>query len=141
MSGDSIVYFENLDRISSQDIEGFFVGWHNSPSASTLLSILRNSAHCVIAYDTNARKVVGFVNCISDGILSAYIPLLEVLPDYQHRGIGTKLIERMLELTSHYYMTDLSCDAAMAPFYEEFGMRVGTAMCRRNYHQQSGTQQ
>ncbi len=35
-------------------------------------------------------SVVGFVNALSDGRLSAYIPLLEVLPDYR----GTRHRER-----------------------------------------------
>ncbi len=108
------------------------------PHILNLRKILRNSAHCVVAYDTHARKVIGFINCISDGILTAYIPLLEVLPEYQHRGIATKLMERMLEITTRYYMTDLNCDAALVPFYEKLGMKKGTAMMRRNYSQQSG---
>ena len=34
----------------------------------------------------DAGRVVGFVTAISDGVLSAYIPLLEVLPEYQGAG-------------------------------------------------------
>src|SRR2546430_6536822 len=99
MESDSIIFFDSVSHISASELGVFFVGWENPPSPETLLRILQNSEHCVIAYDTNAKKVIGFINCISDGILSAYIPLLEVLPEYQHQGIGRKLMEQMLEKT------------------------------------------
>ena len=135
---DSIIFLESISEISSNQLEGFFVGWPNPPSSEILLKILRNSLHCVIAFDTRTKRVIGFVNCISDCILSAYIPLVEVLPEYQHQGIGTELIKRMLEITSKYYMTDLTCDESMSSFYEKMEMTAGTSMSRRNYNRQSG---
>ena len=42
----------------------------------------------IIAIDENTNQVVGFVTAISDGVLSAYIPFLEVLPEYKSIGIG-----------------------------------------------------
>ena len=135
---DAIVYFETAANLTTLELEGFFVGWPNPPSTSMLLKVLKNSEHCVIAFDKKEHRVVGFINCISDGLLSAYIPLLEVLPEYQHQGIATKLMEQMLEMASDYYMIDLSCDDSIVPFYEKLGMRKGIAMSRRNYDRQSG---
>lgn len=63
-------------------LSGFFVGWPDPPSPERHLQILKNSRFVVIAVDDQASRVVGFVNAVSDGILSAYIPLLEVLPDH-----------------------------------------------------------
>ena len=74
---------DNGKDITVEELQGFFVGWLNHPTEAVLLEILQNSRHCVVAYDEHEKKVVGFVNCISDGIFSAYIPLLEVLPSYQ----------------------------------------------------------
>ncbi|WP_338055248.1 GNAT family N-acetyltransferase [Shimazuella alba] len=34
---------------------------------------------------------------MSDGVLSAYIPLLGVLPAYQNQGIGKILVESLLK--------------------------------------------
>ncbi|MGH3427694.1 MAG: GNAT family N-acetyltransferase, partial [Terriglobales bacterium] len=39
-----------------------------------------------------ADRVVGFVNAISDGIATAFIPWLEVVPHRQGRGIGAALM-------------------------------------------------
>ena len=67
--------------------------------------------------------VVGFVTAISDGVMSAFIPLLEVMPEYQHRGIGTKLVRRLLGQLDDLYMIDLCCDADLEPFYVARGFQ------------------
>ena len=81
---------------------------------------------------------MGFITAISDSVLCAYIPLLEVLPDYQGRGIGQELTQRMLAKLDHLYMVDLLCDANLQPFYARLGMRAASGMLRRNYARQAG---
>ena len=117
---------------------GFFEGWPDSPTAETHLEILRNSWAVELACDESSGQVVGFVNAISDGILSAYIPLLEVLPSHRGQGIGSELVRRLLEQLADFYMVDLCCDLDVVPFYERFGMTQATAMSRRHFDRQSG---
>jgi hypothetical protein len=61
--------------------------------------------------------VVGFINAISDGLATAFLPWLEVLPDYQGRGIGRELTKRMLAELADLYSIDLTCDPELAPYY------------------------
>ncbi|WP_339217709.1 GNAT family N-acetyltransferase [Ornithinibacillus sp. FSL M8-0202] len=131
-------YTNSLEGITEEMLQGFFVDWPNPPSPKTHLSLLEKSSHVVIAIDEEQNQVVGFITAISDGILSAYIPLLEVLPAYKTKGIGTKLVEHMLSDLSHLYMIDLACDDDLVPYYERFGMQKSTAMMLRNYDRQSG---
>jgi GNAT superfamily N-acetyltransferase len=133
-----IEYMYNADRIEPHQLEGFFVGWPNPPSPETHLRLLQNSDRVVLAMDKTNDKVVGFITAVTDGVLSSYIPLLEVLPDYQKQGIGAALIARMLEQLKDFYMVDLLCDADLQPFYEKLGMRRATGMFIRNYDRQSG---
>ena len=134
-----IRYTDRLDSISADQLTGgFFVGWPNPPSAKAHLRALRGSAHVWLAVDDASGQVVGFVNAVSDGVLSAYIPLLEVLPAYQQRGVGTELMRRMLETLSDIYMVDLLCDVELQSYYERLGMRRATGMLVRNYAAQSG---
>ena len=79
-----------------------------------------------------------YVTAISDGVLSAYIPLLEVLPEYQGQGIGTELVKRMLEQCSELYMVDTTCDPALQAFYAHCGMQPSTGAMVRNYARQAG---
>ena len=131
-------YRTNLEGITTGMLEGFFVGWPDPPSEDAHLRLLRNSSHRVVAVDREAGRVVGFITAVSDGVLSAYIPLLEVLPGYQGAGIGQELVRRLTGELDHLYMIDVCCDDDVVPFYERFGMYRTNGMILRNYDRQSG---
>jgi len=128
-----IRFTDQITDLTPTNLQGFFVGWPNPLSPETHLEILKNSDAVVLAIAAETGAVVGFITAISDGVLSAYIPLLEVLPDYQHQGIGKTLMTMMLDKLQHLYMVDLLCDAELQPFYHQFGMLPAIAMMKRNY--------
>ena len=103
-----------------------------------MFRILKGSHAFEIAVDSEGDKVVGFINAILDGVLSAYIPLLEVLPGHQGRGIGKELTARMLGRLEGLYMVDVVCDRKLEAFYAQAGFAPLFAMVRRNYAAQSG---
>lgn len=133
-----IRYTDSVDNITADELEGFFVGWPNRPSTNTHLQLLRQSYKIVLAIDDESSAVVGFINAISDGVLSAYIPLLEVLPAWQGHGIGAELTRRLLAELDWLYMVDLICDTDLVGFYERFKMQKGTGMIIRNFDHQAG---
>ena len=135
-----IQYTESLDGIEPEHLTGFFDGWGDPPSAEVHLRLLKASDHVLLALDDEAGRVVGFVTAVSDGVLSAYIPLLEVLPTYRGRGIGHELIRRMLVALSHLYMVDLACDEEMCGFYKALGFARAGGTLLRNLDRQSGRQ-
>ncbi len=130
-------YTDDLSTITYEMLIGFFAGWPNPPSPKNHLRILHGSALVVLAIDDHADRVVGFINAISDGVMAAYIPLLEVLPEYRKQGIGGELVRRMMQRLGHLYMVDVICDSDVVPFYEKVGMKAGTGAMRRNYERQS----
>ncbi len=126
----------DCSSLRAEDLEGFFVGWPNPPSNTKLLKIL-NAAYAVsLAWSDD--RVVGFVYAISDGVLSAYIPLLEVLPEHQGHGLGSRLVEDILTQLDGLYMIDLVCDPELEKFYRPHGFTMLAGMARRNYANQSG---
>jgi len=127
-----ITYETPVDELQAGDLEGFFVGWPTRPSPELHVKLLRGSERVVLARNRETGRVVGFVTAVGDGVVSAYIPLLEVLPEYQGRGIGTELVRHVLELLEGRYMVDLSCDEELVEFYERFGMRRLVGMGLRN---------
>lgn len=128
-----IEYRTSAAGLRWEQLDGFFVGWPVKPSAATLLGHLHRSYRCVVAIDTTSNdRVVGFATAVSDGLLAASIPLVEVLPGWHERGIGTELLETLLASLSHLYQVDLTCDPEQAPFYQRLGFVRGTAMVRRS---------
>jgi ribosomal protein S18 acetylase RimI-like enzyme len=135
----TIVYTSSIENLQVDQLRGgFFDGWPNPPSPEVHLRMLQGSYRVWLALDTETNQVVGFVQAISDGVLTAFIPSLEVLKAYQQQGIGTALMQKMMESLSYLYSIDLVCDDDVKPFYERLDMRAGTAMLMRNFENQSG---
>lgn len=126
-----LIYTNSLDNIPPDKLKGFFVGWKNPPSVETHLQILNNSYKKILAIDNETNNVIGFITAISDATLSAYIPLLEVLPAYQGNGIGTELVRKMLAELKGLYMIDLICDKELQSFYKRFEMTPAHGMIIR----------
>lgn len=127
-----ITYQESLEGITPDLLVGFWDGWPVPPTPEMHLRILAGSEAIALAIDGEAGgRVVGFATAVGDGVLTGYIPLLEVLPEYRGKGIGSELIRRLLERLRDRYMVDLVCDEDLVPFYERFGMVPHGAMILR----------
>jgi GNAT superfamily N-acetyltransferase len=124
-----IEYLTDVQGLRAEQLDGFFVGWPSPPSAERHLALLRGSTHAVVAVD--GARVVGFATVLSDGVLMASIPLLEVLPGHQGSGIGRTLVETAVSLVDGLYQVQLCCDDDVRPFYEALGFQRVDGMVRR----------
>jgi GNAT superfamily N-acetyltransferase len=131
VTASAVVYSTDVSTLRAADLEGFFVDWPVRPSPERHLEILRGSDYVVLARHGADGRVIGFVTAISDGVLSAFIPLLEVLRDWRGRGIGSELVRRMLAELEDFYMVDLVCDPELEPFYRRFELTLLAGMGRR----------
>lgn len=124
-----IEYTSDTGVVSASQIDGFFVGWPTAPTPDKLIEVMDSSYRRVWALDGD--RVVGYINAISDGVLTAFIPWLEVHPDYQHQGIGSELVRRLVEQLDGMYSIDLGCDEHLVSYYERLGFFAYTAMGMR----------
>lgn len=120
-------YLVNDPALKPMELRGFCVGWKEPLSEETLYRALKGSYRYVIARDDRGR-VAGFANAISEGVFAAYIPLLEVCPECQGKGVGTRLMECLLAELSGIALVDLMCDPPLQAFYERLGMYPMTGM-------------
>ncbi|MGE5579661.1 MAG: GNAT family N-acetyltransferase [Bacillota bacterium] len=111
----------NDPLLAPAELQGFCVGWVNPLDPETLWKALKGSYRYVIAGDDDG-KVIGFANAISDGVFAAYIPMIEVLPEHQGKGVGTALMRTLLEELRDIWVVDLMCDDDVKGFYERLGM-------------------
>jgi GNAT superfamily N-acetyltransferase len=98
--------------------------WSSANKPTELYNALINSHSLFSAWDKD--RLVGIGNAISDGHLVVYYPHLLVHPDYQGKGIGQMIVERMQEKYGHFHMQMLTADGNAIDFYSKMGfVRAG----------------
>jgi len=131
-----IEYTNTIDMLKPSQLHGFFVGWPTHPDTETHYAILQKSDFIWLAMADD--RCIGFINALSDQVFYAFIPLLEVLPEYQGQGIGAELVERMTNTLQGMYAIDIICDEDVVPFYRKSGFTKCTAMIKRDFENQTG---
>lgn len=97
------------------------VGWNRMEREYT--SPLLTSYYHIAAYDGN--RLVGYIDCVSNGVTDAYIQDLMVHPEHQGRGLGTDLMNRMIRRLKEQriYMISVVYEESLQPFYARFGFQ------------------
>ena len=93
--------------------------WSAADKPSALMHALYNSHTLVTAWD--GSRLVGLGNAISDGHLVVYYPHLLVHPEYQGKGIGKMIIERLKTRYEGFHQQVLVADSKAIAFYEKCG--------------------
>jgi ribosomal protein S18 acetylase RimI-like enzyme len=98
-----------------------FATWKVHPQAAKWDQILSNSAAVVTAWD--GEMLIGFVRGISDGIRYAQVLDVLVHPDYRRRGIGKRLIDRLLDEPPMQVRAVMLATPDKFEFYESVGFQ------------------
>ncbi len=95
------------------------VGWNRMENEYN--DPLLTSYYHIAVYEKEA--LIGYIDCVSNGVTDAYIQDLMVHPDYQGRGIGTDLMKKMIDYLKkkHIYMISVVFEYSLKSFYEKFG--------------------
>ena len=90
---------ENAPVTKEELIELFnALEWQSGKYGSRLWRAVSHSEYRVTARNSSG-ELVGMITALDDSALNVYIPYALVHPDYQHQGIGGKMMER---LKNHY---------------------------------------
>ena len=96
------------------------VGWTNYTQKPEMLEeAYKNSLHILGAFNDEG-KLVGVLRAVGDGASILFIQDILVYPEYQHQGIGTKLLQLTLEKYKNVYQIQLTTDDSpkTVSFYE-----------------------
>jgi ribosomal protein S18 acetylase RimI-like enzyme len=93
------------------------VGFHELTDA-TIHAQLTGSKWVFSAWSD--KQLIGFVRAISDGVTNAYILSMMVHPQFQRRGIGRALIDRLANLSPSIRWVLHTQDGA-TEFYRRLG--------------------
>ena len=119
--GDAAIQFRATREIPVDDVVALYqtVGWSAAEKPEILGKALASSHSLITAWD--AEKLVGLGNALSDGHLVVYYSHLLVLPAYQGRGIGTRLMQMLMARYKGFHQHVLIADGRAIDFYRKCG--------------------
>ncbi len=95
---------------------------------------LKNNLFDVVAVVND--EVIGMGRLVGDGVMYWYLQEIVVLPEYQGKGIGTAIVNRLLEyITEHtesgnFTSVGLTAAEGKDGFYERFGFNKSNGMTK-----------
>lgn len=123
------IAIEKYEDYSEREILPLYqaVGWTNYANNPAMLENAYGNSLCTLAAK-DGQTIIGIVRAVGDGHSIIYIQDLIVLPKFQRRGIGRKLIEAIMSLYGNVYQTVLITDAAEenVSFYRNVGLIDGS---------------
>ena len=111
------------------------VGWSAyTQDVAALVRAIRNSTYVVSARSDG--RLIGLARVMSDDVSICYVQDILVRPDYQHQGIGTRLLSACLERFSHARQKVLITDdeEAQHRFYRSMGFTDLTMLSEVDLH-------
>lgn len=119
------ITYQNYKDISPEDLQELFlsVQWASGEHKEKLAKAIRNSDTVITAWDGD--KLVGLINALDDGVMTAYIHFLLVRPNYQSKGIGKQLVEITKEIYMDYLRIVLVSYDSQVDFYKRCGFDRG----------------
>ena len=118
-----LIFKEELPAI--EDYWDLFqtTGWNEKYefSIDELSKAIKNSWYSISLYDSG--KLIGFGRVIADGVNHALIVDLIIHPKHQRRGLGSKLLDKLVMRCKENNIRDIQLFAARNKygFYEKFG--------------------
>lgn len=115
---------ENINNVEEFNYLYDQVGW-GSYGKEISKEALKHTIYSVSVYDDH--QIIGYGRIIGDGICFLYIQDVMVLPSYQHKKIGTKIMNQLLEevkrieVKNHYVRVYLGASKNKEEFYKKFG--------------------
>jgi len=116
-----VSFSNSIKDIEKEQLQELFasVKWQSARYPEKLHLAIKNSHKVITAWD--GEKLVGLINSLSDGAMTAYFHYMLVRPEYQGKGIGRKLLDIILEEYKEYPTKVLISYAETQGFYEKAG--------------------
>lgn len=131
----NISYVEN-GIVKAEDIANLrsLVGWNRMKKEYE--NPLMDSYYHIAVYSDNC--LIGYIDSVSNKVTDAYIQDLMVHPDYQHMGIATNLMNRMIEYLkgNMIFMISVIYDKKLKPFYDKFGFNESLCGQMQTYEEE-----
>jgi len=128
MTIDNLKWVDNIKNINWNELSSLYkIAPLGDKSPELLEQVFSNSMFKYFVYDH--KKLVGVGRALADGADCSYICDVAIHPDYQGRGLGKAIIERLIEDSKGHKKIILYAVPSKEPFYAKFGFaKMKTAM-------------
>lgn len=119
------VEYKFVKKFTEEQLERLFrsVDWVSANYADRLVKAMENSDTVVSAWVDD--ELIGLVNALDDGALTAYIHYLLVDPHYQGNGIASEMIGMLKEKYKDYlYLILIAENKDVVRFYEKMNFQA-----------------
>jgi ribosomal protein S18 acetylase RimI-like enzyme len=119
------IEYKNIKDFTLQELRNLFlsVNWSSGNYPDKLVVAMKNSGSVFSAWD--GQKLVGLINVLDDGIMTAYVHYLLIMPEYQHTGIGKNLVKMVIDKYQSFLRIVLVAYDKETEFYKRCGFEIG----------------
>lgn len=115
------IAYKDIHSFRKEDLQELFlsVEWSSGHYPEKLAIAMKNFETVFTAWDND--RLAGLICAMDDGIMTAYVHYLLVNPEYQHQGIGQKLVSMIKEKYKDYLRIVIVAYNDEIEFYESCG--------------------
>jgi len=112
---------QNSDIICLYCAEGW---WSKGTDDAALVDRIVAGSHCFLIVKKGS-EIIGMGRALSDGVSDAYIQDVTVNKNFRGQGIGTKIIQKLVERlhSDGLKWIGLIAEKSSHPFYEQLGFK------------------
>ncbi|SHL13099.1 GNAT family N-acetyltransferase [Fibrobacter sp. UWEL] len=120
-----MIAYSDTHEFTAEQLQDLFlsVEWSSGHYPEKLVVAMQHFETVYTAWDGD--KLVGLVCAMDDSIMTAYVHYMLIRPEYQHQGIGKKLLEYIKEKYKDYLRIVLVAYDKEIGFYEHCGFEKG----------------
>lgn len=116
---------ENIDWVELSRL--YKVAPLGDKKADDLKTVFTNSMYKCFVFE--GEKIVGVGRALADGVDCSYICDVAILPEYQGKGIGKAIVNKLVEFSKGHSKILLFASVGKEPFYAKLGFdKMNTAM-------------
>ena len=118
------IKYRNAKTFRPKELQDLFlsVNWEAGRFPEKLAVAMEHSDTVFSAWDND--KLIGLINALDDGVMTAYVHFLLINPAFQGKGIGKELLRMVTETYTDYLRIVLVADDKETGFYQNSGFTL-----------------
>lgn len=131
----NLKWLDNSDNIDWDEVSNLYkIAPLGNKRPNDLKIAFSNSMYKYFVYLNN--QLVGVGRALADGVDCSYICDVAIHPDYQGKGIGKDIVNKLTEQSKHYNKIILFASSGKEEFYSKLGYyKMNTAMAIFKNHE------